>query len=38
MGLISLMGDLKWVAPLIPVLPVKHIDFIESPVPIVAGM
>jgi hypothetical protein len=38
MGLMMLMGELKWVAPLIPVLPVKHIDFIESPVPIVAGI
>ena len=38
MGLMTLMHPLKWVAPFIPLLPVKHIDFIESPVPIVAGI
>lgn len=38
MGLLALMHPLKWVAPLIPILPIKHIDFIESPVPIVAGI
>jgi hypothetical protein len=37
LGLLSLIGDLKWVAPLIPILPIKNIDFIESPVPIMAG-
>ena len=37
-GLLSLMKPLQWVAPLIPMLPLKHLDFIESPVPIVAGL
>lgn len=38
MGLLSLLRPLEWVAPLIPVLPSKHIDFVESPVPIIAGL
>lgn len=38
MSLLSLMRPLSWVAPVIPVLPIKHLDFIESPVPIVAGL
>jgi hypothetical protein len=38
MGLMGLLKPLTWVAPLIPILPLKHIDFIEAPVPIVAGV
>lgn len=38
MGLLALLQPLDWVAPLIPILPYKHIDFIESPVPILCGM
>lgn len=38
MGLLSLLRPLSWVAPIIPVLPMKHLDFIESPVPIIAGL
>lgn len=38
MGLLALLRPLEWVAPLIPVLPVKHMEFVESPVPIVAGL
>lgn len=38
MGLTSLLRPLSWVAPFIPVLPIKHLDFIESPVPILAGL
>jgi hypothetical protein len=38
MGLLTLLRPLTWVAPIIPVLPLKHLDFIESPVPIVAGL
>jgi hypothetical protein len=36
-GLTSLLQPLKWVSPMIPIMPLKHIDFLESPVPIVAG-
>ena len=38
LGLLSLIRPLLWLAPLIPMLPVKHIDFVESPVPILAGL
>jgi hypothetical protein len=38
MGLLSLLQPLVWAAPVIPVLPVKHIDFVESPVPIICGL
>ena len=38
MGLLALLQPLDWVAPLIPILPYKHIDFIESPVPILCGL
>lgn len=38
MGLLSLLRPLQWVAPIIPVLPLKHLDFVESPVPIIAGL
>ncbi len=38
MGLLALLQPLNWVAPLIPILPFKNIDFIESPVPIFAGL
>jgi DENN (AEX-3) domain len=29
---------MEWVAPLIPMLPDKLIDMIESPVPLIAGV
>lgn len=38
MGLLSLLRPMLWLAPLIPMLPLKHIDFVESPVPILAGL
>ena len=38
MGLLSLLRPLSWVAPIIAVLPLKHLDFIESPVPIITGL
>lgn len=34
MGLLSLMKPLTWVAPVVPVLPLKHMEIVESPVPI----
>ena len=37
-GLTSLLKPLQWVSPMIPIMPLKHIDFLESPVPIIAGM
>ncbi len=37
-GLTALLRPLSWVAPIIPILPHKHIDFVESPVPIVVGV
>lgn len=37
-GLLSLIQPLKWVAPLIPILPLKHFEFVESPVPLLAGL
>ena len=38
LGLLSLLRPLNWVAPLIPLLPQKHLEFIESPVPLLAGI
>ena len=38
MGLLTLIHPLKWVAPLIPILPMKHFEFVESPVPLIAGL
>ena len=38
LSLLALLRPLSWVAPLIPVLPLKYVEFIESPVPILAGM
>ena len=38
MSLLALLQPLNWVAPLIPVLPLKYLDFVESPVPILAGI
>ena len=37
-GLLALLSPLNWVAPLIPILPLKNLDFVESPVPILAGV
>lgn len=37
-GLTALLKPFQWVSPMIPILPIKHIDFIESPVPIIAGV
>jgi len=37
-GLLSLLRPLIWVSPIIPVLPTKYLDLIESPVPIIAGL
>jgi hypothetical protein len=36
-GLTSLLRPLAWVAPIIPILPYKYIDFVEAPVPLIAG-
>ena len=38
LGLVSLLQPMEWVAPLIPMLPDKLIDMIESPVPLIAGV
>ncbi len=38
MGLLALLRPLDWVAPLIPMLPLKLVDFVESPTPILAGL
>jgi hypothetical protein len=38
MGLLALLRPFTWVMPIIPVLPSKHMDFVESPVPILAGV
>jgi hypothetical protein len=38
MGLLALIYPLTWTNPLIPVLPMKLLDFVESPVPIIAGL
>ena len=40
-GVFALLGLLRpmiWVSPIIPVLPAKYLDLIESPVPIIAGV
>ena len=37
MGLLTLLRPLAWVAPLVPILPLKHKELLESPVPILAG-
>jgi len=37
-GLTSLLKPLQWVSPMIPIMPLKNIDFLEAPVPIIAGM
>ena len=37
-GLTALLKPFQWVSPMIPILPIKHMDFIESPVPIIAGI
>ena len=37
-GLTALIRPFQWVSPMIPILPIKHLDFIESPVPIIAGI
>jgi hypothetical protein len=37
LSLTSLLKPIQWVSPCIPILPMKHIDFIDAPVPIVAG-
>lgn len=37
-GLTSLLKPLQWVSPMIPIMPLKHIEFLESPVPLIAGM
>lgn len=37
-GLLLLLRPLEWVSPVIPILPWKMMDFVESPVPIVAGV
>lgn len=38
MGLLVLLRPLDWVSPVIPMLPIKLMDFIESPVPIMVGL
>lgn len=38
MSLLALLRPLSWVAPLIPVLPLKYLDFVESPVPLLTGV
>lgn len=38
MSLLLLLRPLEWVSPVIPLLPLKLMDFIESPVPILAGI
>jgi hypothetical protein len=37
-GLLGLLRPLIWVSPIIPVLPIKYLDLVESPVPIIAGI
>jgi hypothetical protein len=37
-GLLGLLRPLIWVSPIIPVLPTKYLDLVESPVPIIAGI
>ena len=38
LGLLTLIRPLDWVSPVIPMLPVRLLEFIESPVPILVGM
>lgn len=38
LGLLVLMKPLEWVNPVIPMLPMKLTDFLESPVPILVGL
>ena len=38
MGLLVLLHPLDWVSPVIPMLPMKLMDFVESPVPILVGL
>ena len=38
MSILALLRPISWVAPLIPVLPLKYVEFVESPVPILAGV
>lgn len=37
-GLLVLLRPLDWVSPVIPMLPIKLMDFVESPVPILVGI
>jgi hypothetical protein len=37
-GLLVLLRPLDWVSPVIPMLPIKLLDFVESPVPILVGL
>lgn len=37
-GLLALLSPLNWVAPILPIVPLKYLDFVESPVPILAGV
>lgn len=37
-GLLELIKPLNWLTPMIPILPKKYLDFVESPVPILAGL
>ena len=37
MGLLTLLRPLPWCCPLIPILPLRHVEVIESPVPLLAG-
>eukprot|EP01035_Chromulina_nebulosa_P019492 gene19492-25378_t len=38
LGLKSLLAPLAWAGPLIPVIPLKHAELIEAPVPLLAGV
>jgi hypothetical protein len=38
MGLLALLHPLSWVSPLIPLLPTKYLEFVESPVPLLTGI
>lgn len=37
-GLTSLLLPFQWSAPMIPILPLRHLDFLDSPVPLLAGI
>ena len=37
-GLTSLLLPYQWSAPMIPILPLRHLDFLDSPVPLLAGI